>query len=110
MKENPYDPPRSPSKDPRLPVSDMGMLVRSAFFVLATGGGGAILGLAVGACLGVLAPDYYRSVFAGGDRPGFDPLSVGVGLGVSQGAFVGVIAGLVLVVAFYWYKLRKSKL
>ena len=59
----------------------------------AAGGGG------LGYALGRLAPSYYRSVFHGGESPGFDPLQVGIGLGVSQGLVAGLVVGAVVVVA-----------
>jgi hypothetical protein len=59
----------------------------------AAGGGG------LGYALGRLAPSYYRGVFAGGESPGFDPVQVGIGLGVSQGLIAGLGVGSVVVVA-----------
>jgi hypothetical protein len=61
-------------------------------------------GLAIGYGLAVFAPSYYRSVFVHGREPGFDPMGVGIGLGLTQGAVCGVIVGCVIVLATAWYK------
>lgn len=74
-------------------------------------GSGTALG-AAGAGLGYLlgrhAPAYYRSVFAGGDSPGFDPVQVGFGLGLTQGLIAGHIVGSVVVLAVAASEFRRS--
>lgn len=64
--------------------------------------GGAGLGYAIGRYI----PDYYRSVFANGHEPHFDPISVGVGLGATQGLGAGVIVGLITIAIFFWRESR----
>lgn len=64
-------------------------------------------GAAIGWALGNGAPSYYRAMFLPPDawRPGgtipanFDPVQIGIGLGVSQGAVAGLVAGCVVVLA-----------
>ncbi|MGD9647746.1 MAG: hypothetical protein AB7U73_18685 [Pirellulales bacterium] len=68
----------------------------------------AVAGAAIGGALGVLAPGYYRAVFSSGDAPWFDPPVVGLGLGLSQGAVLGVFAGLVLVAIFVWRQTKRG--
>lgn len=109
MQENPYEPPAAmrPStlSSDRQP-SGVLSLPRAAAFVLAATGAGAAIGLAAGACLGLLLPSYYRGVFSAGDDPRFDPLAVGIGLGSTQGAGLGTLAGLVLVLGYWWFQSR----
>ena len=70
---------------------------------------GGLGGLAVGAGIGYFVPNYYRSVFSSGNEPHFDPVAVGIGQGLTQGLGFGLIAGVALVVAFWWYKSRLQK-
>ena len=101
--DNPYHSPRSESTTsapaPRLLLWSLLTVFGSAFL------GGAI-GLAIGAALGVFVPGYYRSVFVGGNSPGFDPVAVGIGQGLTQGIVFGGCCGLAAVAMFYWYRSR----
>ena len=95
MTDNPYQSPSVKQVGPAAPspfsISRALLTVLTSTFVFA--GLGAVIGLALGSFL----PDYYRNVFAGGGRPGFNPQSVGLGLGLTQGTVGGVVVGLVLV-------------
>jgi hypothetical protein len=62
----------------------------------------ACVGCAMGAMIGVVAPDYYRSVFRRGESPDFNPLQVGVGLGVTQGAASGIAISIVVIAILAW--------
>lgn len=64
------------------------------------------IGAGSGYGLGTFAPDYYRGVFIRGRDPGFDPVSVGVGQGLTQGTAGGVVVGLALVALFCWREIR----
>jgi hypothetical protein len=68
----------------------------------ALGGGG------IGYALAVLTPGYYRGVFSTGREPWFDPVEVGLGLGITQGLISGLIMGAVVVLAVAWYASRRS--
>lgn len=57
----------------------------------------SLIGLSIGAGIGTFAPDYYRNIFTRGHDPSFDPLSVGIGLGITQGTSGGVVIGLIIV-------------
>jgi hypothetical protein len=70
---------------------------------------GGVLGTTIGAALGAFVPGYYRSVIPGGDQPGFDPVAVGIGLGLTQGIMFGALVGLALVAMFNWQRLRLAK-
>lgn len=84
-------------------------LLRSVGIVFLTAIGGGVLGVVVGALLGRFVPGYYRSVFARGDAPDFDPVAVGIGQGLTQGVGFGALVGCVLVGLHYWYRSRESR-
>ena len=51
----------------------------------------ALAGGVIGIGLGVVSPGYYRTLFAHGHDPSFDPVAVGSGLGLtSEPAFSGI--------------------
>ncbi len=96
--DNPYTAPQkhpSVSAPPKLMLWMLGVV-----FAAATGGG--LIGTAIGAMLGAFVPGYYRSVFAEGSSANFDPLAVGIGQGLTQGAAGGTIVGLVVVGLYLW--------
>lgn len=69
----------------------------------------AAFGAVAGYTLGTLAPGYYRSVFRSGREPGFDPVRVGVGQGLTQGTAGGVVVGLAVVALLCWRDLRLQR-
>lgn len=83
------------------------MTVRAAFaVVLASTLLFAGVGAGVGYGLGTLTPGYYRGVFRATREPGFDPVEVGFGQGLTQGIAGGVVTGLALVTLFSWRDIR----
>jgi hypothetical protein len=68
----------------------------------------ALVGLSVGYTLGAVAPGYYRTVFRNGNSPEFDPVQVGVGLGLTQGLLCGLVVGCVVVISVTWYNSRRQ--
>ena len=87
------------------------MTVAKGFRVIILSGlafalGGGLIGYA----LAVILPGYYRGVFGSGREPWFDPVEVGIGLGVSQGLICGLFVGAVVVLAVAWYNSRRSAL
>ena len=64
----------------------------------------AFAGALSGWLLGLLAPDYYRVTLDFADDR--NAASVGLGLGVTQGAVAGIVVGAVVVLAAAWYKSR----
>ncbi|WP_020472973.1 hypothetical protein [Zavarzinella formosa] len=66
----------------------------------------AMIGGGIGYGLGVIAPGYYRGVFSKGREPGFDPVSVGLGQGLTQGTAGGVVVGLAVVALLCWREVR----
>jgi hypothetical protein len=66
----------------------------------------ASIGAGTGFGLGAFAPDYYRGVAVNGKEPWFDPISFGIGQGLSQGIVGGLATGLFLVATFSWRDVR----
>ncbi len=62
----------------------------------------ACVGAMVGATIGTVAPEYYTSVFRHGDSPDFNPLQVGIGLGVTQGLASGVAISIAVLALLAW--------
>lgn len=64
----------------------------------------------MGYLIGSKMPNYYRSVFEGGDLAHFDPVAVGFGQGLTQGMALGVTIGLALVLAAWWKEAKLAAL
>ncbi|CAG0934205.1 hypothetical protein PLCT1_02629 [Planctomycetaceae bacterium] len=70
----------------------------------------AFAGASVGAAIGAFMPGYYYSLFSrASQNPAFDPIEVGTGLGLAQGALVGVFAGLAIVAILTWREIRMRR-
>ncbi|MHB1036726.1 MAG: hypothetical protein ACYC35_07200 [Pirellulales bacterium] len=82
------------------------LCARALAIIAAFGSGLAAVGAFLGFGLGVLAPDYYRGVFGGGEQLDFNPVDVGIGLGCSEGLLAGAVVGTVVVVALAWRRAR----
>ena len=67
---------------------------------------GGFVGTLVGWGLGKFMPDYYRQVFGAGANLNFDPISVGIGQGLTQGIAGGAFIGLVLSAMYYHFTKR----
>jgi len=104
MSENPYHSPQDASA---VSAPSPKLLIWSIVAVLSTSFVGGALGMAIGAAMGTWMPDYYRSIFSGGDAPHFNPLAVGMGQGLGQGVVFGGGVGMVLVFMFYRYRARR---
>lgn len=87
---NPYATPRE-SDRPRRSLVSVGAMIATVIACTFTGG---LIGAGIGFTLGKWVPNYYRSVFRAGNDPNFNPLSIGIGLGLTQGAVVGLLAGI----------------
>lgn len=85
------------------------MTPRSALVILL--GWPVLFGLTggcVGSVLGIVAPDYYRTVLLHGRDRELNPVQAGLGLGVTQGCAVGLVVALLVVVLFAWRDLRRA--
>lgn len=76
-------------------------LLRYVACVLGSSCVGGMVGTVAGVMIGLCFPAYYRAVMFGGDQPGFDPVSVGAGLGAVQGLVWGGVLGVVVLVAYF---------
>ena len=99
----PYDPPHTPPLKAK--PSLMLWIAGSIFGSMVVGSGP---GLILGVVIGKFASGYYRGVFLNGSDASIDPLSMGVGLGLTQGAASGAAVGIVSVVIYVWYRSRRS--
>ncbi|HLX59665.1 MAG TPA: hypothetical protein VKX17_00145 [Planctomycetota bacterium] len=67
--------------------------------------------MAGGFFIAKMAPDYYIVMFSHSYRDApFDPAQLGVGLGLTQGAYVGIIVGVLAVLVEAWYRHKKLNL
>lgn len=85
------------------------MTVPKAFrIIIASILGFGVFGGALGTALGVFAPGYYRSVFRAGQAVDFEPVQVGLGLGITQGVIGGALVGIAVVLAVVWFQSRTA--
>jgi hypothetical protein len=110
MTDNPYHSPQHGGSGAASAAGHLMTAAKGLAIVLATTVVGGLVGLGLGAALGVFVPDYYRSVFFGGRDPRFDPVAVGIGQGLTQGVVLGLVAGLAVVVIVCWYKTRLTRI
>jgi len=85
-------------------------VARGFLIIIVSALGFAVGGGLIGYTLAVTAPGYYRAVFSCGREKWFEPVAVGVGLGISQGLICGLTVGAVVVLAVTWYNSRRSVL
>lgn len=85
-------------------------LLRSVAVVIGSTVITGLAGLGIGLGLGTYVPGYYRTVFRGGDQPGFDPVAVGIGQGLTQGVVLGAVLGLCIVAIHQWRQSRIDRL
>ena len=71
---------------------------------------GAGAGLAAGYFLATAFPGYYGTLFARPDGSEVDTVSIGVGLGLTQGMSFGAVIGVATVFVLCWFNLRKDAL
>jgi hypothetical protein len=82
-------------------------VARGFLIVILSGLTFALGGALIGYTLAVYLPGYYRAVFSSGREPWFDPIQVGVGLGITQGLICGLIVGAIVVLAVAWHNSRR---
>ena len=86
------------------------MTARSALTtVIVTGIAFACVGAIIGATIGTFAPGYYRTVFRHADLTNFNPMQVGIGLGVTQGFSAGIAISLAVLALLAWRDARAAR-
>ena len=109
MDANPYQSPASQQPTVSLQHRSAPFSVaRALMTILVSAFVFAAVGTLLGIALGYFVPEYYRSVFPTGRSPGFDPLNVGIGQGLTQGAAGGLLVGLALVAIGAWQETRRG--
>jgi len=83
-------------------------LGRAFLTIVASTAISVLVGVGLGAFVGYAAPDFYAAWFRNGLPPGVNPVHIGIGNGVTGGAFGGIIIGLGLVAIFTWAELRRE--
>jgi len=94
---DPYAPPKGSS----LAEPPASLMYVNLGIVGTSAGAGAVLGMLLGMLIALVFPGYYRAVFS----PKVNEFDVGAGLGLIQGSFVGILAGLGVVALHYWHRL-----
>ncbi|MBI1337579.1 MAG: hypothetical protein GC164_11520 [Phycisphaera sp.] len=85
-------------------------VIKAIATIAGTTAGATLLGGIGGYLRGVYNPGYYRNVFYQGHHPAFDPVQVGTGLGIEQGAITGLVIGVLVVAIVAWYDLKRARL
>ncbi|MBK8207884.1 MAG: hypothetical protein IPK87_14000 [Planctomycetes bacterium] len=80
--------------------------LRAMFIVAVTTVAFTAVGAGIGAALGYFNPDYYRAVLP--KSADMDQVSVGLGLGLTQGLAAGLLIGLAIVGVLTWQHVRLS--
>jgi hypothetical protein len=82
-------------------------IARGFLIIILSGLAFALGGALIGYTLAVYLPGYYRGVFSTGREPWFNPIEVGVGLGMTQGLICGLVVGAIVVLAVAWHNSRR---
>lgn len=77
-------------------------IIRAYAIILGGGLAGGLVGWLIGYWLGSGIPEFLRGLFPWGDKPWFDPLQVGIGLGIFVGILTGLFVGAVVCVVSTW--------
>jgi hypothetical protein len=84
-------------------------VARGFAIIVASGVCFAVAGGGIGHALARIVPDYYHAVFRGVEDPDFDPVPVGLGLGIAQGLIARLVVGSIVVLAVAMSGLRRHE-
>jgi hypothetical protein len=68
--------------------------------------GFGVAGTAIGALLGKVAPGFFRQLLPLRDPANFNPMELGIGLGLTNGLGWGLAVGILLVAIIAWKETR----
>ena len=77
--------------------------------VVGTAVGFGIAGTGIGAFLGNFTPAFFRNVLPFRDPETFDPMELGVGLGLVNGLIWGMVIGILIVAILSWKEVRLAQ-
>ncbi len=82
---------------------------RAVYFLVGMTLFGVLLGAVVGFAIAAVAPDYFSYILPDARMRLTDPLTVGIGLSMAQGALGGLLSGLALIAITYFFKYRPQQ-
>ncbi len=74
--------------------------------VVGTAAGFGVAGTLIGMLLGKIAPGFFRQMLPLRDPGSFNPVELGIGLGLTNGLGWGVVVGVLLVAILAWRETR----
>jgi hypothetical protein len=77
--------------------------------VVGTAVGFGAAGTAIGLFLGKVAPGFFRQMLPLRDPASFNPLELGIGLGLTNGLGWGLVVGVLLVAIIAWKETRLAR-
>ncbi|MFO0985277.1 MAG: hypothetical protein U1E76_26695, partial [Planctomycetota bacterium] len=81
-------------------------VVKALATVVGTAVGFGVVGIGIGAFLGKVTPSFLREMLPMRDPAAFDPLEMGIGLGLTNGLIWGLVVGILLVAILAWRETR----
>jgi len=69
-----------------------------------------LIGGVIGFAMGILLPEYFRSLLSPSAGADFDPVAIGIGHGLIGGFMVGTVAGLLMASTAMWREVRLAQL
>ena len=84
-------------------------LFKALATVVGTSIGFGIVGMGIGAFLGSFTPGFFRHLFPLRDLENFQPIELGVGLGLVNGLTWGLVIGVLIVAIISWKETRMSR-
>ena len=84
-------------------------LVKALATVVGMAVGFGVGGTAIGALLGHVAPGFFRQMLPLRDPANFNPVELGIGLGLTNGLGWGLAIGVLLVAIIAWKETRVAR-